>query len=221
MQTNTARRRLHQLLVGCLTAVLIGTAMTATAAQAAPRPTLGMTSLQDAIASDGNQFDTLWGDFDIATEVTRTVLDAKPGSALSAVKKGNVALTAFIPTDRAFRKFVKDLSGTRPATEQDAYAALVAHASTDQLEQLMLSQIVPNARLTVRKLRRSNGAVLTTMSGSKIKVRVWRHRAPRIVIADSDRTDQNAWLLFFKRNLNKGNLQIAQGVDRVIRPVDL
>lgn len=221
MRSDPSRRRVRQLLIVCLAAVLMGSAMAANTAQAAPHPKLGTTSLQDAIANDGNQFDTNWGDFDIATEVTKTVLDAKPTSALSAVKNGHLALSAFIPTDRAFRKFVKDLSGMKPVTEQATYAALVTHASTDQLERLMLSQIVPNATLTVRKLRLMNGAVLTTMSGTEIKVRVWRHRVPRIVIAHSDRTNQYAWLLFFKRNLNKGNLQVAQGVDRVIRPVDL
>ncbi len=202
----------------------LGASMLLVSSPASAHPAVnnsGTTSLQAAFTTDGDQFDSSWNDFDIATELTAAVLAAKPGSQLSVVTNGQVPLTAFVPNDRAFRKFVKDLSGHKPATEAAAYNAILDRAGIDKVERLLLSQIVPNVTLRARNLRHMNGAILGTMGGSAIKVRVLRHRMARIVIVDRDRNDQNAWLVFFKRNINKGNRQIAQGVDRVIRPVDL
>jgi len=215
------RLRLGSILAGLASMSLLISITATVPAQAAVRPDIGTNSLQAFFTADGDQFDTKWNDFDVATEITAKVLSAKPGSALKAVTNGNVALTAFVPTDRAFRKFVRDLTGVRVATEQATFDALVNHATVDQLEKLMLSQIVPNATLRVKKLRAMNGAVLSTMSGSRIRIKAFTGRFHRVVIADQDRNDQNAWILPFKRNLNRGNLQLAQGVDRVIRPVDL
>ncbi len=97
----------------------------------------------------------------------------------------------------------------------------MTRVSIETIEKWLLSQIVPNATLRVSELRQLNGQVLATMSGSAIKIRVVHKRLPHIAIVDGSRNNQNAWLMIPKRNINKGNLQIAHGVDRVIRPISI
>lgn len=65
---------------------------------------------------------------------------------------------------------------------------------------------------------RSNGAVLNTaLSGATVKVKV----SGRFIVTlrDNDRNDRNPVVVV--PNLNRGNLQIAHGINRVLRPVDL
>ena len=65
------------------------------------------------LAKDGSGFDRNWNDFDIVDNAVTAVLTAKPGSAVGVLADGNVALTAFLPTDRAFRNLASDLTGKR------------------------------------------------------------------------------------------------------------
>ena len=58
------------------------------------------------------------GDFDILDKAVHTVLAAKPRSAVAVLADGSVRLTAFLPTDRAFRGLVTDLTGHRRGTER-------------------------------------------------------------------------------------------------------
>ena len=56
------------------------------------------------LTSDGNRFDHNKRDFDVTTEAVLAVLAAKPTSPVGVLTKGKVALTAFVPTDRAMRR---------------------------------------------------------------------------------------------------------------------
>jgi hypothetical protein len=59
----------------------------ATAAPDSPRRP-GNTSLAEVLAADGNRFDHNWQDFDIVDRAVRTVLRAKPDSAVGVLAKG-------------------------------------------------------------------------------------------------------------------------------------
>jgi hypothetical protein len=48
-------------------------------------------------------------------------------------------------------------------------------------------------------------------------VDVRRHASVRLI--DADRNDRNPRIVRF--DINKGNKQVAHGIDRVLRPVDL
>jgi hypothetical protein len=78
---------------------------------------------------------------------------------------------------------------------------------------------VPGATITKAQARKADGAALTTAQGGTITVRVPFRRAPLVVLVDQDPDDRNPFVVRF--NLNKGNPQIAHGVSRVLRPVDL
>ena len=58
-------------------------------------------------------------------------------------------------------------------------------------------------------------------TGAKITVdvqRTWYH-GKRVTLVDADRSDRNPAANKF--DINRGNKQIAHGIDRVLRPIDL
>ena len=84
-------------------AALIG----APAAQAAE----GDTSLASVLKVGSASFDKNGKDYDIVTKAAEAVLAAKPDSAVSVLADGSVALTAFIPNDKAFKNLASALTG--------------------------------------------------------------------------------------------------------------
>src|SRR4051794_4641078 len=72
-------------------------------AASAQAPKLGNTSLAKVLAADGHKFDKNWGDFDILDAAVSAVLKAKPKSAVKILTQGKKPVTAFLPTDAAFR----------------------------------------------------------------------------------------------------------------------
>jgi uncharacterized surface protein with fasciclin (FAS1) repeats len=211
-------RRLVRL--GCVLALALATVL-ATAAPASAHArthTLGTSSLAALLAKDGSGFDRKWNDFDITDNAVQAVLKAKPKSAVAVLADGTVPLTAFLPTDRAFRRLAHDLTGTWYNKESDVFNAVAGALGIETIEAVLLYHVVPRATITYRAALRSNGAVLTTaLSGATIKVKV-QCRA-FVSLQDLDQDSPNPYVV--KRNLNKGNVQIAHGINRVLRPVNL
>jgi hypothetical protein len=211
-------RRLVRL--SCVLAVALATVL-ATAAPASAHtrtPTKGTSSLATLLARDGSGFDRNWNDFDITDNAVQAVLKAKPTSAVAVLADGTVPLTAFLPTDRAFRLLAHDLTGTWYNKEADVFAALAGALGVATIEKVLLYHVVPGATITYRAALRSNGAVLTTaLSGATITVRVRCHAF--VSLQDNDPDSANPYVV--RRNLNKHNLQIAHGINRVLRPVNL
>jgi uncharacterized surface protein with fasciclin (FAS1) repeats len=176
-------------------------------------------SLASVLAADGSRFDRNWGDFDILDRAVSTVLAAKPDSAVKVLADGSQRLTAFLPTDRAFRRLVTDLTGKRPHTERGTFNKLAAAAGVDTIETVLLYHVVPGATIGYAKARRSDGAVLTTAAGSTLRVNVRKHGL--IALQDKDPDDANAVILRAGKNINKGNRQIGHAISRVLRPVNL
>jgi uncharacterized surface protein with fasciclin (FAS1) repeats len=213
------------LAAGTTAAVALGvTAPAAVAASggasttAAAHRSSGTDSLAQLLAADGHGFDHRWGDFDVLDRVVGTVLTAKPDSPVAVLADGRTRLTAFLPTDRAFRKLARALTGHRPATERGVYRALASTADVDTLETVLLYHVVPGATLPARKVLMSDGARLTTAQGGRVTVHVRGHR---ITLADRDPGARDARVNLWQTDLNAGNRQIAHGVNRVLRPVDL
>ena len=87
-------------------------ALAATAFAAAPANAYkGEVSLVEVLGADGVDLDHNWNDFDIVEAAAFAVLAEKPTSAVGVLADGSVKLTAFMPTDRAFRRLVHDLTG--------------------------------------------------------------------------------------------------------------
>jgi hypothetical protein len=65
---------------------------------------------------------------------------------------------------------------------------------------------------------KADGAELTTAQGGTITVNVKKHG---VTLRDADTDDKNPDLVLEALDINKGNRQIAHGIDRVLRPLDL
>jgi uncharacterized surface protein with fasciclin (FAS1) repeats len=201
-------------VIAVVLATLFATALPASATGKAPK---GTASLAALLARDGGGFDKNPNDYDILDNAVTAVLKARPESPVAVLADGKVALTAFLPNDRAFKRLAKDVLGGSYASESAVFRALTG-LGIDTIESVLLYHVVPGATITYHQALRSNGAVLTTaLKGSTIKVKVTCHVL--VQLRDADKNDRNPYVV--QPNLNKGNRQIAHGINRVLRPVDL
>ena len=218
----TARKILSALMAAGLAGVVLAPSASAhgrSHPESGSAPT-GTRSLAAVLTADGNQFDRNWYDYDIVTEAVLAVLANKPKSPVGLLTDGSVALTAFIPNDRAFQSLVADLAGKRLSSEKAVFEA-VAGLGIDTVETVLLYHVVPGATITAKQAAASNGAMLTTAQGGTVGVRVLSKRLPLIQLRDKDTNDRNPFVNPFALNVNKGNKQIAHGITAVLRPVDL
>ncbi len=211
-------RRITALAGATAAATTLG--LLATAAPATAAHESGDRSLGQVLDKDGNRFDKKWGDFDIVHRAATTVLDAKPDSAVGVLADGSAALTAFLPTDQAFRNLVRDVSGAKKPlkSERAVFDAVASTFDVDTIETVLLYHVVPGATVTYHQARHADGAALDTAAGAPIKVQV---RGRSVYLRDADKTDRNPRVLIRANDINKGNLQIAHGINRVLRPLDL
>ncbi|GAA4129469.1 hypothetical protein GCM10022215_42010 [Nocardioides fonticola] len=225
MTTRSTTRRTRTAVLGGLTATALAAASmvgtgAATAKPAAPAKAAGETSLATVLAADGSKYDKNHQDFDILEAAVTTVLQAKPDSPLAAVADGSKRLTLFAPTDAAFIKLAKLLTGEKPASEKKAAAAIVGAVDTDTLEAVLLYHVVPGKTLGSKKVlaAAAEKAELTTAQGGTVGVRP-NPKPVRLVDADPDVKDPKAIVKLL--DINKGNKQIAHGIDRVLLPINL
>ena len=179
---------------------------------------LGTNSLAAVLNASGVGFDRKWNNFNITRAAVLAVLKAKPSSKVALLADGNVALTAFIPTDRAFQILVHDLTGKTLASEKAVFAA-VAGLGIPTVEAVLLYHVVPGATITAAMALKSNGAKVKTALGSTIRVAVYG--GPVISLWDKDNNSRNPRVILSLVDINKGNKQIAHGIDRVLRPIAL
>jgi uncharacterized surface protein with fasciclin (FAS1) repeats len=202
-----------------VTASTVVAAAPSQAADSAANQRTGTRSLATVLAADGNKFDHNWGDFDIVHRAVTTVLSAKPGSDVAVLAKGNKRVTAFLPTDRAFHRLVEDLTGRDKKTEKAVFRAVANNFDVDTIEAVLLYHVVPGATITYAQARKADGASLATaLEGASITV---KKREGLVKLRDLDPDAGNAWVLKGASDINKGNKQIAHGISRVLRPVDL
>jgi uncharacterized surface protein with fasciclin (FAS1) repeats len=179
---------------------------------------LGSTPLATVLAPYAGSFNKNWNDYNIVTHAVFAVLKAKPSSAVGVLAKGNVALTAFIPNDRAFQILVKQITGKSVHTEAGVFAA-VATLGIPTIEKVLLYHVVPGATIAAAQALKANGANLRTALGATIHVAVYR--GPVISLWDKDPFFRNPRVILGQTNINVGNKQIAHGIDRVLLPLPI
>lgn len=193
-------------------AALLGLAAVAPAAQAAE----GTTSLATVLKVGQGAFDKDAADFDILTKAAEAVLAAKPDSPVKVLADGNVALTVFAPTDRAFEKLASTLTGKKVTSEQAAFNT-VAGLGIDTVEKVLLYHVVPGQTILSQDAVKANGAKLKTADANKvIKVRVTSK--PAIILGDYAPKLPNPSVILSKVDINKGNKQVAHGINGVLLP---
>ena len=211
-------RRVPALLA---TSALALGAITAAAPSASAQRAAGEDPLAALLTSDGDQFDNNAKDFDILTEAALAVVGAKPGSPVALVADGTKRATVFAPTDQAFRLLAKDLTGKTIKSEKKIFEALVELAGVDTIETVLLYHVIPGATLTSGKVLKADGAKLKTATGQTVKVNVRMKPSVRVTLKDKDRDDRDPRAVLTALDLNKGNKQVAHGIDRVLRPINL
>lgn len=210
-------RRLFITLTG---ATLLATTMAVVPAVATTSP--GTASLAELLAADGDTFDENASDYDILDQAIAAVLAAKPDSGVAVLADGSVALTAFLPTDAAFRRFVKDVTGFVPQAEEAVLGALVATVGIDTVETVLLYHVVPGVTVDSAAALQSDDAVLATaLPDATVTVQVRSVDKALIQLVDNDPSDDNAILFRNRLDLNAGNLQIGHAIALVLRPADL
>ncbi len=179
----------------------------------------GTKSLAAVLTASTPKFDKNWNDYDIVTAAVLAVLEAKPTSAVGVLTKGDVALTAFIPNDRAFQTLAKDLTGKKPSTEKKTFEAVAGLGGIDLVETVLLYHVVPGATVDSSAALASDDAFLfTALKDGYFRVNVVKS-GTQIRLKDRDGNSRNPRVNAV--DINKGNVQIAHGIDRVLRPIDL
>lgn len=193
-------------------AALLGMTAIAPAALAAD----GETSLASVLKVGQSKFDRDFADFDILTKAAETVLAAKPDSSVALLADGSTALTVFAPTDQAFMNLASALTGKTVKTEAAAFKA-VAGLGVDTVETVLLYHVVPGSTILSQDALKANGAKLKTAVDNKvIKVKVTQK--PAIVLGDYAPKLPNPNVILSKVDINKGNKQVAHGIDGVLLP---
>lgn len=185
--------------------------LAAPAAQAAE----GDTSLASVLKVGQAKFDRDFEDYDIVTKAAEAVLAAKPDSAVKVLADGSVALTAFIPNDQAFINLASALSGKTVKTEAGAFKA-VAGLGIDTVEQVLLYHVVPGKAILSQDALKANGARLKTAEGKNIRVKVTSK--PAIILGDRAVKIANPRVILDQVDINKGNMQVAHGINGVLLP---
>ena len=205
--------------LSCVLAVALATLLaTGLPASATTKTPKGTTSLATVLSKDGSGFDRNPYDYDILDNAVTAVLTAKPNSAVAVLADGTVPLTAFLPNDKAFLRLAQDVLGGSYTSERDVFTKLAGALGVATIESVLLYHVVPGATITYRQALKANRASLpTALEGSSIRVKV-KHRV-LVQLVDADRNDRNPFVV--QPNVNKGNRQIAHGIDRVLRPVNL
>ena len=188
------------------------------AAPAASAEDMGTTSLAAVLTSGETKFDRDYRDYDILTAAVLAVLEAKPNSPVGALADGSIPLTAFIPTDGAFKKLVKNLTGERPKSEAKTFET-VAGLGIDTVETVLLYHVVPGATIDSSAAIAApwNTKLPTALEGKVITVRVNQDR-PSITLIDYNKKLPNAKVKLSQVDINKGNMQIAHGITEVMMP---
>lgn len=205
---------LRSLIGSVATMALV--AVSASVAAPADASALGTRSLAKVLAKDGQAFDTNGKDFDIVEAAVYAVAAAKPESPVLLLADGRERLTAFVPNDQAFRALAKALTGKTFTSEKRIFNKIAALVPIDTLETVLLYHVVPGATITAAKAVQADGAKLTTAAGPKVRVKVVDGK---VKLVDKDPDTKHAVVVV--PDINKGNRQVAHGINAVLLPADL
>jgi uncharacterized surface protein with fasciclin (FAS1) repeats len=212
-------KRLAVLAAGTL--VTAGLGLAAGPADAATHhDRAGTKSLAQVLAADGTKLDHNWQDFDILEAAVLAVVAAKPSSPVALLTDGSVRLTAFLPTDEAFRDLVGDLTGKRPGSEKKTVNQLLKLADVNTIETVLLYHVVAGKTLASPQVIKAAkaGTKLTTAQGGTVKVKSVKGN---ITLVDKDPDLADPTVILNGIDINKGNKQIGHAIDHVLLPVNL
>ena len=204
----------HRLIAVSVAASLAAAplVMFSTTANAAPgTKSLASVLLKDTTKAGNPKFDDNGKDFDILTAAVLAVLADDPESPVSVLTDGNVTLTAFLPTDNAF-KLTGNALDLSARNEERLAGKYVDALGVNGIEAVLLYHVVPGFKINAKAAAEADGVELETALEQSIEENVTRDgiflkdmsdaRDPQVIIPD----------------INKGNKQIGHGINRVLLP---
>lgn len=159
------------------------------------------------------KFDNNSKDFDIFTSLFLDIWGMKPDSAVKVLSDGNVKLTAFIPTDAAFRKLVMDLTKKNITSEQGVKDAVLS-LGLSTVEKVLLYHVHLGDPIDSYTALLANGVTLKMANKKNLLVKTTT--TPSITLVDKNKKLKNAEMLLSNLDLNLGNKQVAHAIDRVL-----
>lgn len=157
-------------------------------------------TLADMILADADgRYDWKFWDYDIIGEIVLALVGAAEAgdieTDLLASADPTATLTVFLPDDMAFRKLAYDLTGEWIWRESKIIPALLEAVDGDLqlINDIVEYHVVPGLAIDSATAAGADGAVLPTVQGETIKVRVKdRWWGPAIFLIDKDRDLRNA-----------------------------
>jgi uncharacterized surface protein with fasciclin (FAS1) repeats len=175
----------------------------ATAAQA--------QTLAGILLSDEDMFDKNQNDFDIVTEAILACSDlAGPASDPEA------SLTAFLPTDKAFRILVEDVYGVSIKDEATLFATIATTLGCETIESVLKYHIVPGEIYAADVLALEDGTSVTTLLGATFAVDFKGRGQIRLMDNESALRDP----IIRTTDIMADN-GVAHVIDRVLLPVSI
>ena len=163
-------------------------------------------TLADILLSDGDMFDSNQNDFDIVTEA---VLATGLGEAAATLE-----LTAFLPTDKAFRILVEDVYGLSIKDEAALFDAIVATLGVDTVRNILFYHLVAGTVMAADVVAAGDGAsVDTLLEGESLTLDFKGKAQIRLVDAAPDLRDP----IIRAVDIEASN-GVAHVIDRVLLP---
>ncbi|WP_106816755.1 fasciclin domain-containing protein [Microbacterium timonense] len=153
-------------------------------------------------ASGGGIPDSNPWDYDI---LVQAVLATGLNGALADAGK---TYTVFAPNDRAFLRLVTDLTGTAPASEADALAAVTSTFTSAQISNILLYHVVAGAKLNPVKVITAGS--LTMANGGTVQPR-------GVTLRDETPALRDPRLVVWAINIPASN-GVIHTIDRVLVP---
>ena len=204
-------RNLKTLIGSVVAFALFATPLASVHAEEESLKSIPLTELLKLKTSD---FDSNLSDFDIFTALFMDVWGLLPESKIQVISDGNQALTAFIPNDRAFKRLVAFLTG-KTLTSESNIATAVMNLGEKTVENILLYHLVPGQTLTYSQALSSDGVVLSTVSGSSIRLNA---SGSSLLLIDKKTKHTNPVIVNTKSDLNLGSKQLAHGINQVLLP---
>ena len=174
----------------------------------------GINAVSTVINIEEFGLDSNLADFDIFTMLALDVMGKRPNSRIWRMADGFFPLTAFVPTDRAFKKLVKSLTGVSYDRERKIYEA-ARSLGTDKLNQIILYHFVFGDPLLAEDVLAANGNLLTTPRGATFRV---VYDGTLLKLRDKDRNRINPRVILDRVNLNEGNNHVIHPINGVLIP---
>ena len=211
--------KVSRFVGGLAAAALVLPLAAAVAAPAASAADMGTVSLASVLTSGKQGFDQNHKDYDILTAAVLAVLKAKPNSPVKVLTDGKTPLTAFIPDDQAFMNLASALTKKKVTSEAAAFK-VVAGLGIPTVERVLEYHVVPGATILSGDALKANGAHLkTALAGKTIGVKVVAKPAS-ITLVDYNTKLPNPKVILNQVDINKGNVQVAHGIDAVLMPTN-